>query len=53
VSELECLIHLIGTGAVRIDPMLSHRVSIEEAPGIYATMRDDPQALYGVIFDWT
>lgn len=52
VSELECLLHLIGTGVVQIDPIVSHRVSIDEAPGIYATMRDDPRALYGVIFDW-
>jgi L-iditol 2-dehydrogenase len=53
VSELECLLHLIGAGAVQIDPIVSHRVSIDEAPEVYATMRDDPRALYGVIFDWT
>ena len=51
-SELECLLHLIRTGVVQVGPMVSHRVSIEEAPGIYATMRDDPRALYGVILDW-
>ncbi len=53
VSELECLLHLIGTGVVQIDPIVSHRVPVDEAPAIYATMRDDPRALYGVIFDWS
>lgn len=52
VSGLQCLLHLVGSGVVQIDPMVSHRVSIDEAPSIYAIMRDDPRALYGVIFDW-
>ena len=52
VSDLRCLLHLIGSGVVRIDPIVSHRVSVDDAPAIYATMRDDPRALYGVIFDW-
>ena len=52
VSELECLLHLIRSGVVQIDPVVSHRASIDEAPAIYSTMRDDPRSLYGVIFDW-
>ncbi len=51
-SELECLLHLLRTGAVQIAPMVSHRVPVAQAPAIYATMREDPRALYGVIFDW-
>jgi len=50
-SEIACLLHLVRTGAVRIPPIVSHRVSIDQAPAIYATMREDPRALYGVIFD--
>lgn len=52
VAELECLLEWTRTGAVQIEPMVSHSVGIEEAPAIYATMRDDPRALYGVVFDW-
>lgn len=51
-SEIDCLLHLVRTGAVQVPPVVSHRVSIDQAPEIYATMRDDPRALYGVIFDW-
>jgi len=52
VPDLLVLLHLVSTGVVRIGPMISHRVGIEQAPDIYATMRDDPRALYGVVFDW-
>ncbi len=52
-SELECLIHFLRTGLVRVEPIISHFVSIKEAPAIYGIMRDDPRALYGVVFDWT
>lgn len=51
-SELECLVHFLRTGLVQVAPMVSHRLSIDEAPAIYATMRDAPRELYGVIFDW-
>jgi len=51
-SDLACLLHFLRSGVVQIDPMVSHRVPITDAPGIYATLRDDPRALYGVIFDW-
>jgi len=52
VDELACLIHFLRTGLIRIEPIISHKVSIDEAPAVYATMRDDPRALYGVVFDW-
>jgi 2-desacetyl-2-hydroxyethyl bacteriochlorophyllide A dehydrogenase len=52
-DELGCLLHFLQTGLLQIDPMVSHRVPVTEAPAIYATMRDDPRALYGVIFDWS
>jgi 2-desacetyl-2-hydroxyethyl bacteriochlorophyllide A dehydrogenase len=52
VGDLRLLIQLIQQGAVRVEPLVSHVVPITEAPSIYATMRDDPAALLGVIFDW-
>jgi len=52
VDELSCLLHFLRTGLLQIEPIISHRVPVTEAPAIYATMRDDPHALYGVVFDW-
>lgn len=53
VSELECLLHFLRSGAIEIEPIISHLVPVTDAPAIYATMRDDPRAIYGVVFDWT
>jgi 2-desacetyl-2-hydroxyethyl bacteriochlorophyllide A dehydrogenase len=53
VEELTCLLHFLRTGLLQIDPIISHRVPVTDAPAIYATMRDDPRALYGVVFDWS
>jgi threonine dehydrogenase-like Zn-dependent dehydrogenase len=33
--------------------MVTHLLPIEQAPAIYATLRDRPAELLGVIFDWT
>lgn len=52
LEELAELIAWIEAGRLRIGPMVSHRVPIAEAPAIYATMRDRPRDLLGVIFDW-
>lgn len=52
LEDLGILRHYYQLGTVRIAPMVTHGVSIDEAPAIYATMRDDPSELLGVIFDW-
>jgi 2-desacetyl-2-hydroxyethyl bacteriochlorophyllide A dehydrogenase len=52
IDDLRVLLQLIEQGVVRIEPLISHVVPIVEAPSIYATMRDDPSSLLGVIFDW-
>lgn len=52
LEDLGILRHFYQLGTVRIKPMVSHRVPVEEAPAVYATMRDDPAELLGVIFDW-
>jgi len=52
VDELACLLHFLRTGLLAIDSIVSHRVPVTEAPAIYATLRDDPAALLGVILDW-
>jgi len=52
LAELAELVEYLRRGEIRINPMVSHRVPIEQAPQIYATMRDRPRDLLGVIFDW-
>lgn len=51
-DDLQQVLAFMAAGTVQVDPVVSHRVSIEEAPAVYATMRDDPRALFGVVFDW-
>lgn len=53
LSDLAILLHLLQHGVIRIDPVISHRPSIADAPRIYATLRDRPGELLGVVFDWT
>lgn len=52
VADLRGLLRYIQDGVIRIDPLISHRVSIDQAPEIYATLRDRPADLLGVVFDW-
>ena len=52
LEDLGILRHFYQLGTVRIGPLVTHRVTVDEAPAIYETMRDDPAALLGVIFDW-
>lgn len=52
LEDLGILRHFCQLGTVRIAPLVTHRVPVDEAPAIYATMRDDPAGLLGVIFDW-
>ena len=52
LEDLGILRHYCQLGTVRIEPLVTHRVPVEEAPAIYATMRDEPSELLGVIFDW-
>ncbi|MBN1345326.1 MAG: zinc-binding alcohol dehydrogenase [Phycisphaerae bacterium] len=52
LDDLKVLIHFITEGIIRVDPLISHFVGIEEAPKIYETLRDRPGELLGVVFDW-
>jgi 2-desacetyl-2-hydroxyethyl bacteriochlorophyllide A dehydrogenase len=46
------LIGYVQRGEIQIAPLVSHRVPIDGAPEIYATLRDRPGDLLGVVFDW-
>ena len=52
VEDLLLLLHFIRLGTIRIEPIVSHRLPVTEAPRIYDIMRDSPGELLGVIFDW-
>lgn len=52
-DDLQVMLQLMQQGLLQTEPIISHCVSIDESPNIYATMRDHPSELYGVIFDWT
>lgn len=52
LEELDVILHFLRLGVVGIEPLVTHRVPITEAPRIYETMRDRPTDLLGVIFDW-
>jgi 3-hydroxyethyl bacteriochlorophyllide a dehydrogenase len=52
LDDLKVLIHFIGEGIIKVDPLISHAVSIDEAPTIYDTLRGRPADLLGVVFDW-
>lgn len=52
VEDLTILRHFVRERLVHIKPVVAHAVPIDEAPNIYATLRDRPEELFGVIFDW-
>lgn len=52
LDDLRVILHFMRHGVMSLEPIVSHRVSIDEAPGIYEIMRDQPRDLLGVIFKW-
>ena len=52
-DDLRVLLWLYERGEIRIKPMVSHLVPLEEAPAIYDTLANRGEELLGVIFDWS
>ena len=52
LDDLRVLLHFIQQGLIRIGPVITHRVPIDEARGVYDMLRDTPSELLGVVFDW-
>lgn len=52
-DDLRVLLFLCEKGLVNIKPMVSHVVSIDDAPEIYDLLANRSEDLLGVIFDWT
>ena len=53
LDDLRFVLHFARQGIIRIEPLISHYVPIDQAPVIYETLRDRPEELLGVVFDWT
>ena len=53
LDDLRVLLRFVRQGIIRIEPLISHCVSIDEAPAVYEMLRDRPAELLGVVFDWT
>jgi len=53
LDDLRVVLHFLRHGVIRIDPLVSHIVPIDQAPAIYETLRERPHELLGVIFEWT
>lgn len=52
-DDLRVLLFLHEKGLLRIEPVVSHSVSIDEAPRIYGKLARNDDDILGVIFDWT
>ncbi|MDO8587086.1 MAG: zinc-binding dehydrogenase [Armatimonadota bacterium] len=52
LDDLRVIIYGIQIGTIKPGAIISHLVSIDEAPRIYGIMRDNPTELFGVVFDW-
>ena len=52
LDDLRVILHFLRQDIMRLEPLVTHRVPITEAPGIYQIIRDRPADLLGVIFNW-
>jgi len=48
----EFLARAFADGDLRADPLISHRISPDEAPAIYEALADRPGEFLGVLIDW-
>jgi 2-desacetyl-2-hydroxyethyl bacteriochlorophyllide A dehydrogenase len=52
VNDLKALLRFMQDRVILNEPLIKDYISIDRAPEIYATMRDRPADLLGVVFDW-
>jgi 2-desacetyl-2-hydroxyethyl bacteriochlorophyllide A dehydrogenase len=52
LDDLRVLLHFMQQNEIRVEPLISHVVSVDDASDIYMTMRDRPADLLGVVFEW-
>lgn len=53
LEDLKVLVEFVKRGTIRIEPIMTHKEPIERALEVYASLRDNPSQLLGIIFDWS
>ena len=51
-SDLDNLCRLVRRGLVRIAPLIQDTLPLSEAGRVYEILRDEPNKLFGTVFDW-
>ena len=51
-SDLEQVARLTAKGVIQVAPIIKDVVPVAEAKGVYDRLRDDPQSLFGTVFEW-
>jgi 2-desacetyl-2-hydroxyethyl bacteriochlorophyllide A dehydrogenase len=52
-DDLEQLCRFVADGTIKVGPIIQDLVPIRDAVGIYDRLRDQPNTLFGTVFDWT
>jgi threonine dehydrogenase-like Zn-dependent dehydrogenase len=45
-------LRMMKQGGIRVDPLISHRIGIEEAPNVYETILNSPEEHLGIVINW-
>ena len=53
LDDLRVLLHFFRQGEIQVDPLVTHIAPIDQAPEIYAMLRDRPGEPLGILFDWS
>ncbi len=51
-SDIAQVARLLGDGVIRIQPIIQDVAKPDKAKEIYDTLRDEPNQLFGTVFDW-
>ena len=52
VEDLECIIRLIQKDVIKIKPLITNVVRLEDSVSIFEKLRDDPMSLMGTVIDF-
>lgn len=52
-AHVEHSLRMIDAGAIKVEPLITHRPDYTEAAEMYDTIINSPEKCLGVVFDWT
>ena len=52
-SNVRSILRLVASDELKIEPLLSHRVSPAECQGVYDGLRNQKDTYIGVVYDWS